>query len=125
LLKHEGNSIAAAYKVADRKVFVELHVNPHLAVGVLCDLASETTQAYRGTIFAVDERSTRVAHWMEPRTSQPGEPGRLLVAGRPLLALLGHDCQGLRWDSRGAIVVSLESGFLRIEEEVASADHQR
>ena len=102
--------IQKAYRVSDDKVFVERHINPRVAGGVLCDLAKKTAVVFYGTLFAIDPRSFQVAYWREPHPGQEGAVGRLFVSGRLLLDLTTQDCESLEWNPSGGLVVTLSGG---------------
>ncbi|MEI7836832.1 MAG: hypothetical protein WCK05_10545 [Planctomycetota bacterium] len=89
---------------------IERHINPRLTCGVLCDLRKKSVTVSWGTLFAVDQRSFRVACWREPQTNEPDEPGQLFVSGRLLLALTKNDCQSLQWDPAGGLLLTLSDG---------------
>ena len=105
-----GGPILKAYRVSDDKVFVERHINPHRASGVLCDLRKKTASVFYGTGFAIDQHSLDVAYWCEPQTNQEEEPGQVFVSGRLLLSLAKRDCRSLKWGSEGELLVTISDG---------------
>lgn len=95
----------------NQHVFVEVHVNPSLGIGLDCDLNRRTSTPHFGTAFAIHPNSSKIAVLLDPpHFSASARWSKIIVDGKVVAVIEGSTWSQFRWDtSDDSLEVRLDS----------------
>ncbi|MBI5722943.1 MAG: SGNH/GDSL hydrolase family protein [Planctomycetes bacterium] len=108
-----ATALMEAKYIGDNKIFVDLHVNPSLNVGAICNVNSNNVECFLGAGFKwiPDHRKLAYIVWPPHFGSPETAKATLYVGRKKITELPGHEIFDIEWKDSDSFVIKYRVGL--------------